>query len=61
MILEKFPGFGKEYWIHQAVNQWRDTLLVKNPSELLDSDDNNKLELDVVRWAQDFKRRLQDL
>ena len=61
LIIEKFPGFGKEYWVYIAVNQWRDKISVVNPSEILNSEDNSKLEYDVVRWAQDFKRRLQDL
>ena len=61
LIIEKFPGFKKEYWVYKAVQQWREELSVKSPSEILDGEDNNRLELDVVRWAQDFKRRLQDL
>ncbi|MHA1232673.1 MAG: hypothetical protein ACTSRP_21215 [Candidatus Helarchaeota archaeon] len=61
LILEKFPAFGKEYWVYKAVNQWREKLALKDPNEILDADENSRLELDVVRWAQDFKRRLQDL
>ena len=61
LIIEKFPGFGKDYWVYKAANQWREKLSVKNPNEILDSDENSELEFDVVRWAQDFKRRLQDL
>ncbi|TFF86543.1 MAG: hypothetical protein EU551_01155 [Promethearchaeota archaeon] len=61
LILAKFPAFGMDYWVYKAASQWREKLSLLNPNEILDEDDNNKLEFDVVRWAQDFKRRLQDL
>ncbi len=60
LLLEKFPGFGKDYWSYKEIERWRDTLKKEAPDKVIGDETAKQLEFEAVRWLKDFRRRLRE-
>jgi hypothetical protein len=60
LLLEKFPGFGKDYWVYKEIERWRDNLKKESPDKVIDEEMAKNLEYNAVRWLNDFRRRLRE-
>ncbi|OLS24758.1 MAG: hypothetical protein HeimC3_18700 [Candidatus Heimdallarchaeota archaeon LC_3] len=53
--------FGKDYWALAEINAWRNKLVKKDPGTLLPDKDLERLEMQAVRWMNDFRRELKNI
>jgi hypothetical protein len=53
--------FGEDYWALAEINAWRKKLGKEEPSSLLPDKDLEKLEMQAVRWMNDFRRELKNI
>jgi hypothetical protein len=53
--------FGKDYWALAEINAWRKKLEKEDPGSLLPDKDLEKLEMQAVRWMNDFRRELKNI
>ena len=53
--------FGDDYWVIAEIDQWRKRLEKEKPGKLLSDKDLEKLELQAIRWNNDFRRQLKNL
>jgi hypothetical protein len=60
LLLENFPGFGKDYWAYVEIERWRDNLKKDSPDKIIDEEMAKDLEYNAVRWLNDFRRRLRE-
>ena len=60
LLLENFPGFGKDYWAYVEIERWRDNLKKESPDKIIDEEMAKNLEYNAVRWLNDFRRRLRE-
>ncbi len=60
LLLEKFPGFGKDYWAYIEIERWRDNLKKESPDKIIDEEMAKNLEYNAIRWLNDFRRRLRE-
>jgi hypothetical protein len=60
LLLENFPGFGKDYWAYVEIERWRDNLKKESPDKIIDEEMAKNLEYNAIRWLNDFRRRLRE-
>ena len=60
LLLENFPGFGKDYWVYTEIERWRDNLKKESPDKVINEEMAKNLEYNAVRWLNDFRRRLRE-
>lgn len=60
LLLENFPGFGKDYWVYVEIERWRDNLKKESPDKIIDEEMAKNLEYNAIRWLNDFRRRLRE-
>ncbi|MFX1518828.1 MAG: hypothetical protein ACFFCD_02740 [Promethearchaeota archaeon] len=60
LLLENFPGFGKDYWVYIEIERWRDNLKKESPDKVIDEKTAKNLEYNAARWLNDFRRRLRE-
>jgi hypothetical protein len=53
--------FGEDYWVLAEINAWRKKLAKEDPGTLLPDKDLEKLEMQAVRWMNDFRRELKNI
>ena len=53
--------FGNEYWALAEINAWRSKLIKTDPGTLLPDKDLERLEMQAVRWMNDFRRELKNI
>lgn len=60
-VLKSLPILGEDYWALQEITRWKKSLSKERPGTLLDDKKIESLELQAVRWLNDFRRQMKDL
>ncbi|TFG01716.1 MAG: hypothetical protein EU542_06480 [Promethearchaeota archaeon] len=58
-ILKDYPGFGSDCEEVKEIHNWKEMLEEKPPDMVLEEGLNKRLELEAVRWLNNFRRSLR--
>ncbi|MEA2071358.1 MAG: hypothetical protein U9O98_08715 [Asgard group archaeon] len=59
-ILLEYPGFGEKSEEIKEIKNWKEMLEEKPPDKVLEEGLIKRLELETVRWLNNFRRALRD-
>ncbi|MHA2297604.1 MAG: hypothetical protein ACXAEU_07775 [Candidatus Hodarchaeales archaeon] len=60
-VLNSLPILGEDYWALQEITRWKQSLNKQKPGTILDDKKLDSLELQAVRWLNDFRRKMKDI
>lgn len=61
ILLQTLDIFGEDYWVITEIEAWRRKLELEAPGTILPEDELERLEMQAVRWMNDFRRELKNL
>jgi len=61
ILLQTREVFGDDYWAIKELEAWRMKLSREAPGTLLPDADLERLEMQAVRWMNDFRRELKNI
>ncbi len=60
-IMKRFPGFDGKYWVIKEIEEWRDRLKSRKPSEIISEEEAERLGFQADRWLKDFGAKLKEV
>ncbi|MFX1485560.1 MAG: hypothetical protein ACFFBS_00355 [Promethearchaeota archaeon] len=60
-IMKRFPGFNAKYWVIKEIEEWRDRLKSRKPSETVSEEEAERLGFQADRWLKDFEAKLKEV
>ncbi|MHA1167145.1 MAG: hypothetical protein ACTSP4_04725 [Candidatus Hodarchaeales archaeon] len=60
-VLKSITLFDADYWVLQEISRWKSSLSRMKPGIVLEDKKIEALELQAVRWLNDFRREMKNL